>query len=182
MFKNKQFRFSNLILAILLTISLGACTSVDSDVSTNISNAVVETSKPEETVEPTSTPEVTETPNKEEVANTSEPEKEADPSSTEETENNFISMQDAVQSIPAWIGSPFVALNDNVPFFVNEDINFGEVFKDTLEIYYPLDQLGRPQGGFALVCKDTMPTEERGSIGSVKPPGWHTVKIGRAHV
>ena len=29
---------------------------------------------------------------------------------------------------------------------------------------------------YACIGKDIMPTEERGSIGQIKPTGWHTVK------
>jgi DNA-entry nuclease len=39
-----------------------------------------------------------------------------------------------------------------------------------------MDALGRCVYTVACVGKDIMPTEERGSIGSVKPSGWQTVK------
>ena len=39
-----------------------------------------------------------------------------------------------------------------------------------------MDSLGRCGVCVASVGKDLMPTTERGSIGSVKPTGWHTVK------
>ena len=39
-----------------------------------------------------------------------------------------------------------------------------------------MDRLGRCSMCWASVGKDIMPTGERGSIGSVKPTGWHTVK------
>ena len=42
--------------------------------------------------------------------------------------------------------------------------------------YSELDSLGRCGVCVASIGKDLMPTEERGSIGSVKPTGWHTVK------
>ena len=32
---------------------------------------------------------------------------------------------------------------------------------------------------FANVCRELMPTEERGSIGNVRPSGWHTIKYDR---
>lgn len=44
------------------------------------------------------------------------------------------------------------------------------------ETYSSLDALGRCGVAFANVCTDTMPTEPRGEIGSVKPTGWHTVR------
>ena len=72
-------------------------------------------------------------------------------------------------SIPAYSGSPYCVVNNNVPYF---DTNTTEAF----EIYSDLDSLGRCGVAFANVCKDIMPTEERGEIGSVKPTGWHSVK------
>ena len=36
--------------------------------------------------------------------------------------------------------------------------------------------MGRCGVAYASVGKDLMPTEERGSIGQVKPSGWHTIK------
>ena len=46
----------------------------------------------------------------------------------------------------------------------------------SFEKYSDLDVLGRCGVAFANVGIDTMPTEERGAIGSVKPSGWQTVK------
>ena len=39
-----------------------------------------------------------------------------------------------------------------------------------------LDLLGRCGVASANISKDLMPTEKRGSIGSIKPSGWHTIK------
>jgi len=44
------------------------------------------------------------------------------------------------------------------------------------EFYSELDSLGRCGYTLALVGPETMPTEERGAIGHIKPSGWHTVK------
>lgn len=71
-----------------------------------------------------------------------------------------------VPSHTAWI-----ILNDNMPMF--ED---SEITTDEFETYSPLDELGRCGTAFANISPATMPTEERGSIGMVKPAGWHTVK------
>jgi DNA-entry nuclease len=43
-------------------------------------------------------------------------------------------------------------------------------------MYSPLDHLDRCGVAVANVCREIMPKEERGSIGMVKPSGWHTVK------
>lgn len=47
---------------------------------------------------------------------------------------------------------------------------------NSYEVYSPLDALGRCGAASACVGVDLMPTEERGSIGQVKPSGWQTVK------
>ena len=44
------------------------------------------------------------------------------------------------------------------------------------ETYAPLDELGRCGVAEACIGRDLMPTEDRGSIGQVKPSGWQTVK------
>lgn len=80
-------------------------------------------------------------------------------------------MSVSLSDITAYSGSPYVAINNNVPFF-----NDSELTTTAFENYSNLDQLGRCGVAYANVCKDIMPTEERGKIGSVKPSGWHTVK------
>ena len=74
-------------------------------------------------------------------------------------------------SVPAYSGSPYVELYGNEPQFADSDKARGG-----FEEYSPLDSLGRCGVAFALIGTETMPTEERGSIGSVKPSGWHTVR------
>lgn len=77
-----------------------------------------------------------------------------------------------LDSIPAFSDSPYVELNGNVPLFsTTEKINHA-----AFETYSDLDSLGRCGVAFANICKEIMPTEERGSIGMVKPSGWQTVK------
>lgn len=76
-----------------------------------------------------------------------------------------------LDNIPAYSGSPYVEVNNNVPEFSEED-----KARSSFEEYSPLDYLGRCGVAFALVGTETMPTEERGSIGEVKPSGWHTVR------
>jgi len=76
-----------------------------------------------------------------------------------------------LSSIPEFSDEPYVVLNDNQPEFTEED--FARV---TFEQYSELDYLGRCGPAFSKVGIETMPTEERGEIGSVKPSGWQTVK------
>lgn len=76
-----------------------------------------------------------------------------------------------LSNIPEYNGKPYIAVNGNVPFF--EDT---EVTATSFEEYSDLDNLGRCGVAMASVGQDIMPTEERGSIGQIKPAGWHTVK------
>lgn len=77
----------------------------------------------------------------------------------------------ALDNIPAYSGSPYVEINGNVPIFTDED-----KARSTFEEYSPLDYLGRCGVAFMLASEETMPDEERGDIGDVKPSGWHTVR------
>ncbi len=76
-----------------------------------------------------------------------------------------------VDTVPAFSGRPFVVLNGNSPTFTKT-----ELVTKGYETYAPLDLLGRCGKAEACVGKEMMPTEDRGSIGSVKPSGWQTVK------
>jgi DNA-entry nuclease len=67
--------------------------------------------------------------------------------------------------------SPYTVINDNVPYFSEED----KVRTDAFETYSELDSLGRCGVAYANICQELMPTEARGEIGSIKPSGWHTV-------
>ena len=77
----------------------------------------------------------------------------------------------SIEDIPEYNGSAYVIINDNEPYFNEEDMT-----TETFEEYAPLDSLGRCGTAYAIVGREIMPTEERGSIGQVKPSGWHTVK------
>ena len=77
-----------------------------------------------------------------------------------------------LSDVPEFDGeTAYVILNDNIPLFEEE-----ELLTEAYEYYSPLDALGRCGVTIACVCTETMPTEPRGEIGSVKPSGWHTVK------
>ena len=76
-----------------------------------------------------------------------------------------------IDDIPAYNNKPYIIINNNEPFFDKSEIN-----TKPLEKYSNLDVLGRCGVAIANVSIDTMPTEPRGSIGMIKPSGWHTVK------
>lgn len=81
--------------------------------------------------------------------------------------NSYVSLD----AIPAYDGKAYVAVNNNEPFFTDSDMT-----TTAFENYSDLDSLGRCGVVYANICKDIMPTEERGKIGMIKPSGWHTVK------
>lgn len=76
-----------------------------------------------------------------------------------------------LSTVPAYSGKAAVAINNNIP-------KFSERMKKakSYESYSKLDSLGRCGVAIACVGRDLMPTEERGSIGMIKPAGWHTVR------
>ncbi len=74
-------------------------------------------------------------------------------------------------SLPTYQSSPYTALNNNVPKF-----QATEYTVDSFETYGELDALGRCTEAVACIGLDLMPTEDRGSIGQVKPSGWQTIR------
>ncbi len=75
------------------------------------------------------------------------------------------------ESIPEYAGEPYVVLNENVPNFTSKDF-----VTKSYEEYSELDPMGKCGVAMANIGFDLMPTEERGTIGQVKPSGWQTVK------
>ena len=87
-----------------------------------------------------------------------------DTPSTNVTVNGNFTYED----IPEYKGEAYVSVNNSTPFFEDQD-KTTHVF----ETYSKLDSLGRCGVAYANICKELMPTEERGDIGSVKPSGWN---------
>ncbi len=73
--------------------------------------------------------------------------------------------------VPAYSGIAHYELNNNMPWFTSDML-----VTESYEYYSDLDELGRTGQAIACVGQDIMPTEKRGSIGSVKPAGWHTIR------
>ena len=90
---------------------------------------------------------------------------------SEETNHEVSATTFNLNDIPEYNGSPYVAVNDNNPFFTENDYT-----TKSFEKYAPLDSLGRCGVAYANIGRDIMPTEERGSIGMVKPSGWHSIR------
>ena len=75
-----------------------------------------------------------------------------------------------LSTIPEYTSSPYVEINNNNPYFTDEDYT-----TKSFEKYSEWDDLGRSGVAFANVCKETMPKEgeKREDIGSVKNlSGW----------
>ncbi len=74
-----------------------------------------------------------------------------------------------LSTVPAYNGSPFAVVLDNLPFFAASEIT-----ATAFESYSQLDALGRCGAALASCGKEIMPKEgeERGSISSIKPSGW----------
>lgn len=73
--------------------------------------------------------------------------------------------------VPDFDGSPYVVINNDVPFFESEDYT-----KEAYENYGELDFLGRCTAAMACLGRELMPTDERGDIGSIRPTGWMQAK------
>ena len=76
-----------------------------------------------------------------------------------------------LNNIPEFTNEPYVEINNNQPFFTNEEFT-----TSSYEYYSDLDALGRCGVCYACIGTDIMPTEERGPIGMVKPSGWQIAK------
>ena len=89
-----------------------------------------------------------------------------------EEESDISPKASETDTIKEYSGKAFIEMNDNIPKFSEDEKNSTQAFEN----YSELDSLGRCGVAFANICKEIMPTEERGEIGDVKPSGWHTVK------
>lgn len=156
--KIRQF-FLPIILALCVTMSLNGCTPSNSASVSKGAGTTTESGQSAEAAKEDSAAETPASDEPEESAQTETPAASAPPASV------------SIDQIPAYSGSPYIAVNNNVPGFSDADLT-----TTPFENYSELDSLGRCQTAYADVCTDTMPTEPRGEIGSVKPSGWHTVK------
>ncbi len=86
------------------------------------------------------------------------------------TSQTALSKDYTSKNVPEFNGYLYVELDGNVPSFSDS-----EKVTTAFENYSDLDELKRCGVAYANICKEIMPTEKRGSIGSVKPSGWHTM-------
>ena len=90
---------------------------------------------------------------------------------TQPTTNTLNDLPFDLADIPSYSGEPYCEINNNQPFFQTDELT-AKSFKQFSE----LDSLGRCGVAFACIGTDSLPTEERGAIGMIKPSGWHTVR------
>lgn len=93
-----------------------------------------------------------------------------DNSSAYVNNNDITNIKYDISDIDKFTGYNYIELNGNIPVF--EEIDTSKSFEE----YSELDSLGRAGSAFANIGVDLMPTEKRGSIGMIKPSGWHTMK------
>lgn len=67
----------------------------------------------------------------------------------------------------------YTVIDNNNPKFSKIKLNAA---KKSYKKFSDLDHLGRCGTAEASIGRDLLPTEKRGSIGMVKPTGWHTVR------
>ena len=112
------------------------------------------------------------TPTPTPVSNTQSSQSSGSNSEAKEVTTDFsVITEISLEDIPKYTTEAFAVVNDNVPFFTVDS-----TFTTSFEVYPDLDELGRCQIVYANVGTDIMPTEERGSISSVKPSGWVNAK------
>lgn len=157
---NLKKRILSLCLVLCMSILAQGCTNLETKKSSDVTSSVSEIqSKAEEislAMVATTTSVVTITKLTTTTAQT-----------TTATQVNNFSLSDAEN----FGGKPYIVVNSNIPYFVESDKTV-----KSYEKYSTLDTLGRCGVAFACIGQDIMPTEERSSIGMIKPSGWHTVK------
>ncbi len=159
MIKKNISRLVVILLTVFMLLGISGCADTE-DSSSKVTTASVKTSdetKNEITTELDS--EIAEIQNQED--NEKLPVSQTPVNVQSSSENISLS------NIPA-----YVAVNNNNPYFTDADKGRTDAF----ETYSDLDGAGRCGVAYANICKEIMPTEKRGKIGSVKPTGWHTVK------
>lgn len=172
--RNNMRRLTALLCSLLLVLSLTACGISVPGTTEELSSSTAQMTEPnyttgnngEETQATISLP--TEPEATVGTTGWQEPSTEGTTATNEPTTNpaGTVGSFD-LSSIPAYSGSPYFVVNNNEPFFSNSDYT-----TEAFEYYSELDALGRCGVAYANICKELMPTEERGEIGSVKPSGW----------
>ena len=148
--------FITTVIALLLTCTLLGCTSNTDTTENSLASTPEQTQTSETTSDQADT-----------KADTTTSSQTASDGASQATTLESITLAD----IPPYSGNPVYVVNNNLPFFSPDDL-----YVRDLESYSPLDSLGRCGVAIACIGIETMPTQERGSIGEVKPSGWVMAK------
>ena len=89
----------------------------------------------------------------------------------ESLDKDIDKLQSEISNLPKYSDEAYAILGGNEPEFTDEDMT-----TKSFEYYSELDSEGRCGVVYANLGLDLMPTEERQSIGQVKPSGWKTIK------
>ena len=172
-------RTISVFLSLMLCLSLLSACGTTTDVPINGSNRDIafEETQQEESAEgsDSTTSENGESASDPESGKDDSVSDKAQPSQPEQNANeNSLSAEAPAFSLSAiaeYTDKPYVAVNGNVPYFTESELT-----DQSYEYYSDLDALGRCGTACASIGQALMPTESRGSIGMVKPSGWHTVR------
>lgn len=192
-FKDLKKYIGTAVLAVLFSFSLSGCLDLTSTSETACPVTIVtseeeistETASPEDASPATASNATTSSVTANSDTNTldsnnsltteSDTNSTNNPSQSEDSRQSLLEeIQADVLALPAYSKSASIKLNNNTPYFTEDEIAVAA--SSSYEAYSPLDSLDRCGITQASLSLDTMPTEERGEIGSVKPSGWHTVK------
>lgn len=77
-------------------------------------------------------------------------------------------------AVPAYNGKPATQVNGNAPAF--DSTLLATAHAGAFEDYWPLDSLGRATGAVVCAGPETAPEGERGSIGDIRPTGFHLTR------
>ena len=158
------------IVCLFLLVGLSSCAGLNRD-SSDDSRSIPETASVEETEAEKEAVTEAETTTETTAETTTEATTKVEKENTESRtipETKGLSIDD----IPPYFDKAYIEINGNQPSFTDEDKKRTDAFEE----YSPLDSKGRCGVAYANICKELMPTEERGEIGDIRPSGWHTVK------
>ena len=168
----KHNRWYSILLSLFLLFSLTGCNeNLQTETNQTTDEAVVVSQEAEDTEEP-EVEKNTEDPDQSEIESQDEEIASQDNQLQESSENNAEAQASSVittrENIPDYEGYAYITINDNQPYFSDEDKQRTDAFEE----YSELDTLGRCGVAYANICKELQPTEPRGKIGKVKPSGW----------
>lgn len=81
--------------------------------------------------------------------------------------------------VPEYSGEQTLTLNDNIPFFTNEELLKAYDENNNITSFIELnelDSLGRAQSALMCAGPETLADEDRGDISSIHPSGWKQAK------